>query len=74
MEVRLNLALYTPEGLQALREDAAKQGKREIEGDILFNRFRVFYLAVAEFFGLDGGEQYVATFSVSVGNSTMCSV
>ena len=51
------MSFCTPEGLKVLREDAAKQGKREIEGDILFNRFRVFYLAVAEFFNLDGGEQ-----------------
>ncbi|KAJ2917738.1 hypothetical protein MD484_g2616, partial [Candolleomyces efflorescens] len=48
---------HAREGLTVLRADAAKQGKREIDGDILFNRFRVFYLAVAEFFNLDGGEQ-----------------
>ncbi|TEB37359.1 S-adenosyl-L-methionine-dependent methyltransferase [Coprinellus micaceus] len=46
------------DGLKVLREDAVKQGKSAGEGDVQFNRFRVFYLAVAEFFGLDNGEQW----------------
>lgn len=46
------------EGLNVLREDAVKQGKPANDGDVQFNRFRVFYLAVAEFFNLDKGEQW----------------
>jgi hypothetical protein len=53
----LTWRLHTPDGLKVLREDAVKQGKSAGEGDVQFNRFRVFYLAVAEFFGLDNGEQ-----------------
>lgn len=46
------------EGRKVLREDALKQGKPASDGDVLFNRFRVFYLAVAEFFALDKGDQW----------------
>lgn len=46
------------EGRKVLREDALKQGKPASDGDMLFNRFRVFYLAVAEFFALDKGDQW----------------
>lgn len=37
--------------VNALREDAVRKGSEAIEGEKTFYRFRVFYLACAEFFG-----------------------
>lgn len=37
--------------VRALREDAVKKGSEAVEGEKTFYRFRVFYLACAEFFG-----------------------
>ncbi|PWN47408.1 S-adenosyl-L-methionine-dependent methyltransferase [Violaceomyces palustris] len=42
----------------SLREDAKKKGKEEIEGEKTFYRFRVFYLACAEFFATNDGEEW----------------
>ncbi|CAO1636321.1 unnamed protein product [Jaminaea pallidilutea] len=44
--------------IQALREDAEKKGNDPLEGEKTFYRFRVFYLACAEFFATNGGEEW----------------
>ncbi|SNX87687.1 related to N-methyltransferase [Melanopsichium pennsylvanicum] len=41
-----------------LRKDAAKKGNSEIEGEKTFYRFRIFYLACAEFFATNGGNEW----------------
>ncbi|KAN0063992.1 hypothetical protein ACQY0O_003598 [Thecaphora frezii] len=41
-----------------LRKDAEKQGKDALEGEKTFYRFRVFYLACAEFFATNGGNEW----------------
>jgi hypothetical protein len=46
-------------GLAELERDAEVKGLSKEEGRKTFYRFRVFYLAVAEFFGLNSGEEYV---------------
>ncbi|CAO1614834.1 unnamed protein product [Parajaminaea phylloscopi] len=44
--------------VKALREDAQKKGIDPLEGEKTFYRFRVFYLACAEFFATRGGEEW----------------
>lgn len=44
--------------VQMLRKDAAKKGNDEIEGEKTFYRFRIFYLACAEFFATNGGNEW----------------
>ena len=44
--------------IQLLRKDAANKGKPELEGEKTFYRFRVFYLACAEFFNTNGGNEW----------------
>lgn len=41
-----------------LRQDAKKKTNDELEGEKTFYRFRVFYLACAEFFATHGGEEW----------------
>jgi len=45
-------------GLAELERDAEARGLSKEEGRKTFYRFRVFYLAVAEFFGLNNGEEW----------------
>ncbi|KAM5534536.1 hypothetical protein V8D89_006004 [Ganoderma adspersum] len=45
-------------GLAELERDAVTKGLDKEEGRKAFYRFRVFYLAVAEFFGLNGGNEW----------------
>ncbi|KAI0779430.1 S-adenosyl-L-methionine-dependent methyltransferase [Fomes fomentarius] len=45
-------------GLAELEADAVAKGLSKEEGRKAFFRFRVFYLAVAEFFALNGGEEW----------------
>ncbi len=44
--------------VKMLRKDAAKKGSPEIEGEKTFYRFRIFYLACAEFFATNGGNEW----------------
>lgn len=44
--------------VKMLRKDAAKKGNAEIEGEKTFYRFRLFYLACAEFFATNGGNEW----------------
>lgn len=44
--------------VKMLRKDAAKKGNAEIEGEKTFYRFRIFYLACAEFFATNGGNEW----------------
>lgn len=46
------------QGLTELENDAEAKGLSREEGRKAFYRFRVFYLACAEFFGLNGGEEW----------------
>ncbi|KAH8119005.1 S-adenosyl-L-methionine-dependent methyltransferase, partial [Phellopilus nigrolimitatus] len=46
------------EGLAELTRDAEASGLPGVEGRKAFYRFRVFYIACAEFFGLNGGEEW----------------
>ncbi|KAI1795647.1 S-adenosyl-L-methionine-dependent methyltransferase [Ganoderma leucocontextum] len=45
-------------GLAELERDAITKGLDKEEGRKAFYRFRVFYIAVAEFFGLNGGHEW----------------
>ena len=45
-------------GLAELEADAEAKGLSREEGRKAFYRFRVFYIAVAEFFGLNGGDEW----------------
>ncbi|GJE97731.1 SAM-dependent methyltransferase [Phanerochaete sordida] len=45
-------------GLAELENDAERQGLGREHGRKTFYRFRVFYIACAEFFGLNGGEEW----------------
>ncbi|KAI5121554.1 hypothetical protein M0805_000735 [Coniferiporia weirii] len=45
-------------GLAELERDAQAKGMDLAEGRKAFYRFRVFYIACAEFFGLNGGEEW----------------
>ena len=45
-------------GLAELEADAEAKGLNKEEGRKTFYRFRVFYIAVAEFFGLNGGDEW----------------
>ncbi|EJF65457.1 S-adenosyl-L-methionine-dependent methyltransferase [Dichomitus squalens] len=45
-------------GLAELEKDAVAKGLDKEEGRKAFYRFRVFYIAVAEFFGLHGGNEW----------------
>ncbi|PWN95744.1 S-adenosyl-L-methionine-dependent methyltransferase [Tilletiopsis washingtonensis] len=44
--------------IAALRKDAERKGNDPLEGEKTFYRFRVFYLACAEFFGTNDGEEW----------------
>ena len=44
--------------VKLLREDAKNKDKDEMEGEKTFYRFRVFYLACAEFFKTNGGNEW----------------
>ncbi|PWY96952.1 S-adenosyl-L-methionine-dependent methyltransferase [Testicularia cyperi] len=44
--------------IAALRKDAAKKGSPELEGEKTFYRFRIFYLACAEFFATNNGNEW----------------
>ncbi|CEH12341.1 s-adenosyl-l-methionine-dependent methyltransferase [Ceraceosorus bombacis] len=44
--------------VRLLREDAKKKGLDPIEGEKAFYRWRTFYLAVAEFFATDNGQEW----------------
>ncbi|KAL0956768.1 hypothetical protein HGRIS_002888 [Hohenbuehelia grisea] len=44
--------------LKELREDAVAKGRPAEEGAVAFYRFRVFYIAVAEFFNLNNGQEW----------------
>lgn len=46
------------EGLSVLEKDAKCKGLDPSEGRKAFYRFRVFYIACSEFFGLHGGEEW----------------
>lgn len=50
---------HAKEGLKELENDANLKGLPKLEGRKAFYRFRVFYIACAEFFGLNDGEEYV---------------
>lgn len=56
-----------PAGLKELKEDAVAKGHDELEGVKTFNRFRVFYMACSELFGMDEGMQYVCAL-INVGH------
>jgi len=45
-------------GLLELEKDAFQKGHAAIEGKKTFHRFRVFYMACSELFGMDKGEQW----------------
>lgn len=45
------------EGLKELEDDAEAKGLSRLEGRKAFYRFRVFYIACAELFGLNDGEE-----------------
>ncbi|KAG2016222.1 SAM-dependent methyltransferase [Coprinopsis cinerea AmutBmut pab1-1] len=49
---------HAADGLKELKVDALNHDRPEIEGVKAFNRFRVFYMACAEFFKIDKGEQW----------------
>ena len=44
--------------IQSLRKDAEKKGVDPLEGEKTFYKFRVFYLACAEFFATNDGEEW----------------
>lgn len=44
--------------IKLLRQDAHKKGSNAIEGEKTFYRFRIFYLACAEFFATNGGNEW----------------
>ena len=44
--------------IKLLREDAQAKGIDPIEAEKTFYRFRIFYLACAEFFAHNGGEEW----------------
>ncbi|KIS66651.1 uncharacterized protein UMAG_04712 [Mycosarcoma maydis] len=44
--------------IKMLRKDAVSKGSSEIEGEKTFYRFRIFYLACAEFFATNGGNEW----------------
>lgn len=46
------------DSVKMLRKDASKKGSSEIEGEKTFYRFRIFYLACAEFFATNGGNEW----------------
>lgn len=46
------------DSIKLLRQDAAKKGSNAIEGEKTFYRFRIFYLACAEFFATNGGNEW----------------
>ncbi|KII92175.1 hypothetical protein PLICRDRAFT_36965 [Plicaturopsis crispa FD-325 SS-3] len=46
------------EGLRELEADAAAKGVSKEEARKAFYRFRVFYVACSEFFGLNGGQEW----------------
>jgi hypothetical protein len=58
------IRLTGKEGLAELERDAQAKGLSPEEGRKAFFRFRVFYLAVAEFFGLKNGQECVLVCSV----------
>ncbi|KAH9942400.1 S-adenosyl-L-methionine-dependent methyltransferase [Epithele typhae] len=45
-------------GISELEKDAVAQGFDKSEGRIAFNRWRVFYLTVAEFFAMNDGQEW----------------
>ncbi|OCB88451.1 S-adenosyl-L-methionine-dependent methyltransferase [Sanghuangporus baumii] len=49
---------HTKEGLAELEQDAKAKGLDPVEARKAFYRFRLFYIACAEFFGLNGGEEW----------------
>ncbi|TDL26084.1 S-adenosyl-L-methionine-dependent methyltransferase [Rickenella mellea] len=48
----------TKEGLAELERDAVAKGLSKDDGRKAFYRFRVFYIACAEFFGLNSGQEW----------------
>ncbi|KAI0085058.1 S-adenosyl-L-methionine-dependent methyltransferase [Irpex rosettiformis] len=46
------------QGISELEAGAEKQGLGREHGRVMWNRFRVFYLTVEEFFGLNGGQEW----------------
>ncbi|KZT10760.1 S-adenosyl-L-methionine-dependent methyltransferase [Laetiporus sulphureus 93-53] len=50
--------LHTAEGIEELRKNAFLQGLEAEEGKKTFYRFRVFYMACEELFGLNGGQEW----------------
>ncbi|KAL5523586.1 hypothetical protein ACEPAG_7759 [Sanghuangporus baumii] len=49
---------HCKEGLAELEQDAKAKGLDPVEGRKAFYRFRLFYIACAELFGLKGGEEW----------------
>ncbi|KAL5528660.1 hypothetical protein ACEPAF_7796 [Sanghuangporus sanghuang] len=49
---------HSKKGLAELEQDAKAKGLDPAEGRKAFYRFRLFYIACAEFFGLNGGEEW----------------
>jgi len=45
-------------GLAELEKDAVAKGFSKEDARATFNRFRVFYIACSEFFGLNGGQEW----------------
>lgn len=46
------------DSIKALRADARKKGNPELEAEKTFYRFRIFYLACAEFFATNNGNEW----------------
>ncbi|KAJ1036007.1 hypothetical protein NDA13_000662 [Ustilago tritici] len=46
------------DSLELLRKDAVNRGSKQIDGEKTFYRFRIFYLACAEFFATNAGNEW----------------